>query len=77
MAGLDQHLTNALANALTGTRWLSRWDKELDLIVKLLYYGLTTGRGNHAPKSCGTMLKANSVTDPRRRIHRYLAKLIK
>jgi hypothetical protein len=28
-----------------GTRWLSRWDKELDIAVKLCYYGLTTGRG--------------------------------
>ncbi|KAF8807646.1 hypothetical protein BYT27DRAFT_7189729 [Phlegmacium glaucopus] len=26
-----------------GTRWLTRWDKELDLFVKLCYYGLTTG----------------------------------
>lgn len=29
----------------TGTRWLARWDKELDLFVKLCYYGLTTGTG--------------------------------
>lgn len=28
-----------------GTRWLTRWDKEVDLLSKLLYYGLTTGRG--------------------------------
>lgn len=27
----------------TGTRRLTRWDKELDLFVKLIYYGLTTG----------------------------------
>lgn len=30
---------------MTGTRWLSRWDKEIGLFVKLLYYGLTVGRG--------------------------------
>jgi hypothetical protein len=24
---------------------LSRWDKEVDLLVKLGYYGLTTARG--------------------------------
>lgn len=29
-----------------GTRWLSRWDRELDLLVKCCYYGLTTGRGS-------------------------------
>ena len=28
-----------------GTRWLTRWEKEVDLIVKLAYYGLTTGLG--------------------------------
>ncbi|KAF8167855.1 Pex12 amino terminal region-domain-containing protein [Crassisporium funariophilum] len=27
-----------------GTRWLTRWDKEIDLFVKLCYYGLTIGR---------------------------------
>ncbi|KAF9229692.1 hypothetical protein BS17DRAFT_744079 [Gyrodon lividus] len=27
-----------------GTRWLTRWDKEVDLVVKLLYYGLSVGR---------------------------------
>ncbi|KAJ7171881.1 Pex12 amino terminal region-domain-containing protein [Mycena crocata] len=30
--------------AWLGTRWLSRWDKEVDLFVKLGYYGLTTVR---------------------------------
>ncbi|KAJ3761539.1 Pex12 amino terminal region-domain-containing protein [Lentinula raphanica] len=32
------------ARSWLGTRTLTRWDKELDLLVKLLYYGLTTGR---------------------------------
>lgn len=27
-----------------GTRWLTRWDKEVDLLIKLVYYGFTTGR---------------------------------
>ncbi|KIK99903.1 hypothetical protein PAXRUDRAFT_131046 [Paxillus rubicundulus Ve08.2h10] len=27
-----------------GTRWLTRWDKEVDVVVKLLYYGLSVGR---------------------------------
>ena len=29
----------------TGTRWLTRWDKELSLFVKLCYFGFTTGAG--------------------------------
>jgi peroxin-10 len=28
-----------------GTRWLTRWDKEVELLVKLTYYGIMTGRG--------------------------------
>ncbi|KZT06250.1 uncharacterized protein LAESUDRAFT_679709 [Laetiporus sulphureus 93-53] len=27
-----------------GTRWLTRWDREVELATKLLYYGLTVGR---------------------------------
>ncbi|KAG1749663.1 Pex12 amino terminal region-domain-containing protein [Suillus paluster] len=27
-----------------GTRWLTRWDKEVELAVKLMYYGLSVGR---------------------------------
>ncbi|KAF9478719.1 peroxisome assembly protein per8 [Pholiota conissans] len=34
----------SVLRAWLGTRWLTRWDKELDLLVKLCYYGLTTGR---------------------------------
>ncbi|KZT23813.1 hypothetical protein NEOLEDRAFT_1095547 [Neolentinus lepideus HHB14362 ss-1] len=40
---LKEQAENAL-RAWLGTRWLTRWDKELELGVKLLYYGLTTGR---------------------------------
>jgi hypothetical protein len=29
-------------------RRLTRWDKEVELLVKLGYYGLTTGRGECA-----------------------------
>jgi peroxin-10 len=32
-------------NERTGTRWLTRWDKEVELAVKLIYYGLSVGRG--------------------------------
>ncbi|PFH54716.1 hypothetical protein AMATHDRAFT_72476 [Amanita thiersii Skay4041] len=27
-----------------GTRWLARWDKEVDFVVRLIYYTFTTGR---------------------------------
>ncbi|TFK57577.1 hypothetical protein OE88DRAFT_1709777 [Heliocybe sulcata] len=40
---LKEQTENAL-RAWLGTRWLTRWDKEIELGVKLLYYGLTTGR---------------------------------
>ncbi|PPQ67404.1 hypothetical protein CVT25_005983 [Psilocybe cyanescens] len=43
VASLKDQAENVL-RAWLGTRWLTRWDKELDLIVKLSYYGLTTGR---------------------------------
>jgi len=29
-----------------GTRWLTRWNKEVELLVKIVYFGLTTGRGD-------------------------------
>ena len=28
-----------------GTRWLSRWDKEIDFAAHVMYYGLTVGLG--------------------------------
>ncbi|PPQ98900.1 hypothetical protein CVT24_003531 [Panaeolus cyanescens] len=40
---LKEQAENVLRSWL-GTRWLSRWDKEVDLITKFMYYGLTTGR---------------------------------
>ncbi|KAL5535276.1 DYN1_2 [Sanghuangporus sanghuang] len=40
---LREQAENVLRSWL-GNRWLSRWDKELELLSKLLYYGLTTGR---------------------------------
>lgn len=30
---------------LTGSRWLTRYDKEVELLVKITYQALTTGRG--------------------------------
>lgn len=45
---------NGGTEQLTGTRWLSRWDKEIELAVKLVYWGLTIGRGelSHFYASC-------------------------
>ncbi|KIM47963.1 hypothetical protein M413DRAFT_439658 [Hebeloma cylindrosporum] len=43
VSSLKDQAENVL-RAWLGTRWLTRWDKELDLAVKLCYYGLTTGR---------------------------------
>lgn len=40
------HALHAYLIYLLGTRWLLRWDKEVDLVLKLLYYGLTIGRGS-------------------------------
>ncbi|KAF8139912.1 Pex12 amino terminal region-domain-containing protein [Boletus edulis] len=40
---LKEQVDNVLRSSL-GTRWLLKWDKEVDLVLKLLYYGLTIGR---------------------------------
>ncbi|EJD04219.1 uncharacterized protein FOMMEDRAFT_167453 [Fomitiporia mediterranea MF3/22] len=40
---LREQAENVLRSWL-GNRWLTRWDKELELLSKLVYYGLTTGR---------------------------------
>ncbi|KAI0700439.1 Pex12 amino terminal region-domain-containing protein [Cytidiella melzeri] len=36
--------TESVLRAWFGTRWLSRWDKEIGLLVQLTYYGLTVGQ---------------------------------
>ncbi|KAF7319891.1 Peroxisome assembly protein PER8 [Mycena kentingensis (nom. inval.)] len=43
VAALKDQFESVLRSWL-GTRWLNRWDKEVDLLVKLVYYGLTTAR---------------------------------
>ncbi|KAL0581395.1 peroxisome biogenesis factor 10 [Marasmius crinis-equi] len=42
MAGLP--VFPAAQQAQIGTRWLTRWSSEVELFVKLIYYGFTTGR---------------------------------
>lgn len=36
--------TESILRALLGSRWLTRYDKEVDLLVKITYQALTTGR---------------------------------
>lgn len=43
VASLKEQAEDVLRSWL-GTRWLTRWDKEIELAVKLLYYGLSVGR---------------------------------
>ncbi|KAH7883933.1 Pex12 amino terminal region-domain-containing protein [Phlebopus sp. FC_14] len=35
---------SAILRSWLGTRWLTKWDKEVELMTKLLYYGLSVGR---------------------------------
>ncbi|KAH8086621.1 peroxisome assembly protein per8 [Cristinia sonorae] len=44
VSSLREQTENVL-RAWLGTRWLSRWDKEIEFIVKAGYYSLTIGRG--------------------------------
>ncbi|KAI0318735.1 Pex12 amino terminal region-domain-containing protein [Amylostereum chailletii] len=43
VSSLREQAENILRSWL-GSRWLTRYDKEIELLVKGLYYGLTTGR---------------------------------
>ncbi|KAG1874249.1 Pex12 amino terminal region-domain-containing protein [Suillus tomentosus] len=43
VASLREQAESVLRSWL-GTRWLTRWDKEVELGVKLMYYGLSVGR---------------------------------
>jgi hypothetical protein len=64
-------------NCTTGTRWLTRWDKEVDLLVKLVYYGFTTGRGVFYVMRCLFVTDMfYSRADTRRGVHRYMAILL-
>ncbi|TFK76695.1 hypothetical protein BDN72DRAFT_783075, partial [Pluteus cervinus] len=35
---------DAVLRSWLGTRWLTKWEKEVELLARLIYYGLTTGR---------------------------------
>ncbi|KAJ3563763.1 hypothetical protein NP233_g8733 [Leucocoprinus birnbaumii] len=47
VSSLRDQTDNVLRSWL-GTRWLTRWEKEVDLLTKLLYFGITSGRGNQS-----------------------------
>ncbi|KAJ8488697.1 hypothetical protein ONZ51_g3371 [Trametes cubensis] len=45
VSALREQTENVLRSWL-GTRWLTRWDKEIDFAANVLYYGLTAGLDN-------------------------------
>lgn len=45
LAALKDHTDNVLRSGF-GTRWLSRWDKEVDLLVKVGYFSAVLGNTN-------------------------------
>ncbi|KAL9715996.1 peroxisome biogenesis factor 10 [Leucoagaricus gongylophorus] len=47
VSSFREQIENVLRSWL-GTRWLTRWDREVDLLTKLVYYGITVGRGNQS-----------------------------
>ncbi|KAI0761193.1 peroxisome assembly protein per8 [Trametes elegans] len=46
-SALREQTENVLRSWM-GTRWLTRWDKEIDFTANLLYYGLTVGAGSQS-----------------------------
>jgi peroxin-10 len=44
VSSLQEQVENLLRSWL-GARWLAKWNKEAELVVKLVYHGMTTGRG--------------------------------
>ncbi|KAE9409362.1 hypothetical protein BT96DRAFT_962459 [Gymnopus androsaceus JB14] len=53
-----------------GTRTLTRWDKEFDLLIKLVYYGLTTGRATQTLGEEYTDIWQRTTTVPPSRLTR-------
>ncbi|KAJ4485513.1 Pex12 amino terminal region-domain-containing protein [Lentinula aciculospora] len=58
------------ARSWLGSRTLTRWDKELELVVKLLYYSLTTGRATQTLGEEYTDIWQHSTTMPPSRLTR-------
>ncbi|KAJ3877529.1 Pex12 amino terminal region-domain-containing protein [Lentinula edodes] len=58
------------ARSWLGTRTLTRWDKEVELLVKLMYHGLTTGRATQTLGEEYTDIWQHSATVPPSRLTR-------
>ncbi|KAL4069339.1 Pex12 amino terminal region-domain-containing protein [Scleroderma citrinum] len=62
VAALREQADNVLRSWF-GTRWLTRWDKEVELAMKLLYYGLSVGRAMQTLGEEYTDIWEQSVTN--------------
>ncbi|KAJ3856827.1 Pex12 amino terminal region-domain-containing protein [Lentinula lateritia] len=58
------------ARSWLGTRTLTRWDKEVELLVKLMYHGITTGRATQTLGEEYTDIWQHSATVPPSRLTR-------
>lgn len=54
--------TEGVLRSWLGTRWLTRWEKEIELGTKLLYYGLTVGRATQTLGEEYTEIWAHSAS---------------
>jgi len=68
--------TEAVLRSWLGMRRLTRWDKEVELLVKLGYYGLTTGRAIQTLGEEYTDIWQHSSFDDRMPSYRTRAALI-
>ncbi|EIW64994.1 peroxisome assembly protein per8 [Trametes versicolor FP-101664 SS1] len=65
VSSLREQTENVLRSWL-GTRWLTRWDKEIDFAANVLYYGLTAGLGSQTLGEEYTDIWLNSSRTHRR-----------
>ncbi|KAM5532750.1 hypothetical protein V8D89_013547 [Ganoderma adspersum] len=75
VSALREETENVLRSWL-GTRWLTRWDKEIDFAANVFYYGLTVGLGSHTLGEEYTDIWLHSSRDQRRPSPRLRAALI-
>ncbi|KAI8983396.1 peroxisome assembly protein per8 [Trametes punicea] len=75
VSALREQTENVLRSWL-GTRWLSRWDKEIDFAANILYYGLTVGLGSQTLGEEYTDIWLHSSRTQRRPSPRLRAALI-
>ncbi|KAL7285808.1 hypothetical protein ACG7TL_000917 [Trametes sanguinea] len=75
VSALRQEAENVLRSWL-GTRWLTRWDKEIDFAANILYYGLTVGLGSQTLGEEYTDIWLHSTRTRRRPSPRLRAALI-